>query len=763
MKGLTELLSVFVLVTLAFGPAAADHVSVTIDLPHSSEYSITAEQQGQRIAFDECGYVMTPGCPMLPTRTVLVGLPPGARVRSVEVERAGGQEFAGTFRVVPAPIPVSLASRDTHSEHRDRMGLHHSFRDDGVYCSDDAYPAEAASVTASGSLRGYGYVAIRVSPCAYHSLSGRLICYTSADITVEYELPAPGGAEAAMLESARSQALSDRSGGDRASELFINFDEVRDLYGPDGDAPEATLATYDYVIITTSGLSGAVTASNFVSWKTMLGYSVRIVLVTDPEIAGQSGGDLAEQIRNFLRAYYITWGIEYVLMVGDYATVPMRYCYPDSSNHTSTVGTPGGPGGEVPTDYYYADLSSSDADSWDSDGDGYHGEYGQDNVDLMPEVYVGRIPIDNSTRITYALDKTVTFEQDTGAWKNNALHAGAFWYFTHELSDTTPAMDAAHYLSYIEDDIMSGWTVSKYTEQAGLEASAYPGTPLTHAALTTDWRTGQYAVMNWGAHGWTNSVARKVWELDDGDGIPENHEFGWPDMVALWSNLDDDYPSIVTSASCLVGYPEPNASGNLAIDMLTLQSWGPSVGIISSARSPYGTSSWPPGGSESIIYEFNDLMINGSQKVGQAFYNSKFFCNSNYGWDHYADYINMFTFNLFGDPSLTREGIDVAGLPPASTGEKLTRLARLIASPSPAAQDVGVRYYIPSESPVRLEVFDVTGRRVRTFSGLPSGRGWHETTWDRCSDEGRPVSSGIYWMRLSLPDQARTASIICLR
>jgi hypothetical protein len=615
-----------------------------------------------------------------------------------------------------------------------------------------------ARITGSGSLREYRYVAVAVCPCVYHPQSGRLTRYDSAVLRVTYELGPSAG-----LKPQGEHVGTGGPADDRASSLLANYDQIRDLYVPSGPPAPAPLQTYDYVIITTSDLAGAVTASDFITWKTSLGYSVRTVLITDPEISGQPGDDLAEQIRNFLRAYYSVWGIEYVLLVGDYATVPMRYCYPDSTNHTNTAGTPGGSGGEVPTDYYYADLSDSDEASWDSDGDGYYGEYGQDTPDFMPEVYVGRVPINNTTRITYALDKTVTFEQDTGAWKNSALHGGAFWYFTHELSDTSPAMDGAKFLAYIQSDIMSGWTVSRYSEQSGLEKSVYPWPALTHTAFTDDWRTGQYAVVNWGAHGWTDGVARKVWETDDGDGIPEPAEFGWPDMVTTASTLDDDYPSIVCAASCLVGYPEPNAWNNMGIKMLTRPSWGPSVGVISSARSPYGVADWPPGGSESIIYEFNDMMIIGLEKVGEAFYNSKFYCTSNYGWDHWAEYVNMYTFNLFGDPSLAREGIDPAGVPHGHDGDTRGERARLVASPSPARASVTIRYYVPSPAPHRLDIFDVLGRRVWSLEPSSSSSGWHRAVWDGRGQDGGAVASGVYWVRLMLPDDTLTERVMCLR
>ena len=211
---------------------------------------------------------------------------------------------------------------------------------------------------------------------------------------------------------------------------------------------------------------------------------------------------------------------------------------------------------------------------------------------------------------------------------------------------------------------MDGWTISHYSEQAGLETSVYDWPALSETAFISDWRTGQYAVVNWQGHGWTDGAARKVWSWDDGDGVPEGNEISWPYFITMYSNLDDDYPSIVTAVSCYVGCPEPAPGGNLGIDLLTDPSSGASVGVIASARSPYGALDWPnnPGGSYSIIYEFNRYMINESKKVGQALYDSKFYCNQNYGWDHYAEYLDMFTFNLYGDPSLVREGTEPAAL-----------------------------------------------------------------------------------------------------
>ncbi len=408
-----------------------------------------------------------------------------------------------------------------------------------------------------------------------------------------------------------------------------------------------------YLILTTNSIANAVETSDFITWKQSLGYTIRFVNVSDSIIQTQPGNDLPEQIRNFLREYYSIWNVQFLLIIGDIDTIPMRYCYPNPQNHEFDIFDH--TSGEVPTDYYYADLSLSDSESWDLDGDGFYGEYTEDQPDFVADIYVGRIPINGISNIDYTLHKIVDFEQDTGTWKHNALHAGAFFYFSREIQGYD-AMDGAVLSYYIEKDLMDSWLISHYSEQQGLETSIYDWPPLSEHSFISDWSTNKYSIVNWQGHGWTDRVARKVWTHDDGDTIPEGSEISWPNFITRSSNLDDDYPSIVTAVSCYVGCPEedPNAHGNLGIDLLTDPSFGAAVAVVASARSPYGSEDWPdtPGGSDHIIYEFNKNVIVNEESVAEALYHSKYYCNTNYGWDNYAEYIDMFTFNLFGDPSM---------------------------------------------------------------------------------------------------------------
>lgn len=423
---------------------------------------------------------------------------------------------------------------------------------------------------------------------------------------------------------------------------------------------------YDYVIITDDSLVNSITSSNFIPWKESIGLNVKILVTSDSLIRDQSGDDLPAKIRNFLREYYQNWGINYVLIVGSHETIPMRYCYPDPDNHNFDIYSWSN-GGEVPTDYYYADLSKSDEESWDSDGDGYYGEFKEDEPDFKAEVFVGRIPTSEPLKIIYTLNKIVTFEQDVSDWKNNALHAGSMLFYKYEnwQYEIDHDIDGATCLNAIEENIMDDWTIDHLSEQDGLSPSIFKWDPLTEPNFTKEWRDGKYSVVNWAGHGSAVGVGRTIWNWDDGDDIPEhtgNEIIGKP-QIDIWSNLEDDYPSIVFAVSCLVGYPELVGYGNLGIEMLVDESFGAAVAICSATRPAAITVNFTQthSGAEALCYEFNHYMINGpegAEPIGTALYESKYYVHHNFGWDNwYYEYKNMYNYNLYGDPSMRREGV----------------------------------------------------------------------------------------------------------
>jgi hypothetical protein len=730
---------------------------------HAGPYEVTDAAMGQRIEMGGFGHLMIPGSPRLPMKRFLIALPPGARAVSVEVVSTRSSELPAAYEVEPFPPIMLLPDMPRYDQAMQRIEHEWQSRYDAIYLSDTPFPRDVAWLAGSGALRKYSYAALAFCPFTYYPRSGCLAYHSEVTVAVSYDLPAVGSPEEALMR----KLVHDRAADEEAAMLFENFHEAAKLYQA-GDTQVAPLMeTYDYVIITTSDLLGAVAASDFPVWKSALGYSLKTVLITDTEITSQPGVDLAEQIRNFLRAYYATWGIEYVLFVGDYATVPMRICYPDSAFHVYDPSDPGLVAPGTPTDYYYADLSFPDAVSWDSDGDGYPGEYGQDSPDFLAEVAVGRIPVNDSTRITYTLDKLVDFEQDTGAWKSRALHAGAILFFENQNHGDYPFIDGATCLDSIETGLMGGWTVDHFSEQAGLVTSLFPWPALTEAAFTSAWGTGEYAVVNWSGHGWCDGAYRTVWEWDDGDGVPEsgNGELSSYRFIGLGSsNLDDDHPSIVFAISCNVGYPDPNPYGNLGIDLLTLPGWGTSAGIVSSARPAAVSGDWKahPGGTESICFEFNRYMIDEGEKVGDALYDGKYYATTNYGWDNAYEYMDLYNFNLYGDPAMEAGGA-VAGV--ADGRDRGVDAVLLLGpnEPNPFLSATEVRWAISEAGQVRITVHDVRGRQVGTLADQRYEAGEFRVMWDGTGDAGESLAPGLYFIAVEAGSHKAVRKIVLLK
>jgi len=74
---------------------------------------------------------------------------------------------------------------------------------------------------------------------------------------------------------------------------------------------------------------------------------------------------------------------------------------------------------------------------------------------------------------------------------------------------------------------------------------------------------------------------------------------------------------------------------------------------------------------------------------------------------------------------------------------------RLLAPvPNPFNPSTAIRYHLPAGGAVRVAVFDLAGRRVRTLVHDERPRGDHEAFWDGRDDSGREVGSGTYLVRL---------------
>jgi len=121
-----------------------------------------------------------------------------------------------------------------------------------------------------------------------------------------------------------------------------------------------------------------------------------------------SGRDKPEQIKLFIRDSIEKYGIKYVLLVGYFRIIPVRYVY-NSDSEPFFI-----------SELYYADIYDKNGSfsSWDTNNNGIFGEWkgteAQDkDIDLYPDVYVGRLACRNILEVKIMVDKIITYETST--------------------------------------------------------------------------------------------------------------------------------------------------------------------------------------------------------------------------------------------------------------------------------------------------------------------------------------------------------------
>jgi len=108
----------------------------------------------------------------------------------------------------------------------------------------------------------------------------------------------------------------------------------------------------------------------------------------------------------------------------------------------------------------------------------------------------------------------------------------------------------------------------------------------------------------------------------------------------------------------------------------------------------------------------------------------------------------------------------IAGGPtaaPASGGPE-TRLLSAAPNPfRPGEGAVALALQLAAPARVRLAVYDVAGRRLRTLLAAPLGAGEHVARWDGRDERGRPAATGVYLCRLEAGAASRALRIVLLR
>jgi hypothetical protein len=83
--------------------------------------------------------------------------------------------------------------------------------------------------------------------------------------------------------------------------------------------------------------------------------------------------------------------------------------------------------------------------------------------------------------------------------------------------------------------------------------------------------------------------------------------------------------------------------------------------------------------------------------------------------------------------------------------------------PNPAASGVHFGFQMPEPARVALEIFDVSGARLRTLTSARLEAGPHSQDWNLRDDANRPVAAGVYLSRLTVGTWSKTRRVAVIR
>ncbi|HET9887626.1 MAG TPA: C25 family cysteine peptidase [bacterium] len=320
-------------------------------------------------------------------------------------------------------------------------------------------PASSGVSLGGGTMDGYRIHSVALFPVRWNKNTKEVL------LTEDFDVELVTRAESAPRELVHQRATSVDNLFAEAMRLFVvNANEVPAVsdegsaheggFAP-RDLPSVEGSEVDMVIITTAAMQA--NFQTLANWKTKKGVPC-VVRTTDwIETNYPAGNDLPERMRSFIRDAYTKWGTRYVLMAGDYAQVPPREVF----NRFFFAG-----GKYIPTDQYYVCLEGT----WNSDGDERFGEGAfqsdaGDDVDLYPDLFVGRASVQTVTEANTFVNKCLTYEKTppAGYVKTHGVFGEVLFPHDWEFGDPPGeiSLDGKTLCEVLDGEVDGTWTRHK--------------------------------------------------------------------------------------------------------------------------------------------------------------------------------------------------------------------------------------------------------------------------------------------------------------
>ena len=351
-------------------------LNYSFNLPRINTINIDG-QLYHEIIVDNASCFGNPEEPCLPIKSAYLLLPYHTKIDKIMVEPQEKTSLGTGYNILPVskPIPISMLKQiEPPSKNLD------------IYNSDSLFPGKLYDKIGVYSFRGYQILVLSLYPVQYEPTSGEVFYYSNLKIKIQTVEDTTintyyNGLTSDKLEVmkkvdnpsiADTYPISNTVFSDRYDMLIITVDEFKDAFEPLKQAHDPR------------------------------GVSTRIKTLRDINILPNTV--TAEDIRDFIRAEYTTYNIEYVLLGGDWNFVPAKMLFVSGMDedqwYYETL---------MPSDLYYACLDGPynyDGDSnWGEPNDGEDGG----DVDLIAEVYVGRACVDSVEEVHNFVNKTINY------------------------------------------------------------------------------------------------------------------------------------------------------------------------------------------------------------------------------------------------------------------------------------------------------------------------------------------------------------------
>jgi hypothetical protein len=650
MKRASFVLVGILLVALLSLPAFAGRGKINFRIDNPSPGLQMNDKGETAVTMPETGRGGGPGQPALPYKVVRLAIPPEAVASSVRVQVTHGNinRLPGEFDVEPAP-PIRTMNGGAAIWGSD-AGRIVNGRDTGVYGGNGMFPKDWSEVSQSiGELRRYRFVTVTVFPVRFKPSENALFHAGRIDIEVSFEVQKPQNVR--RLNDCGQELLARR--------VLANFDDTLVWYskhclarsdGPGGIA-----------IITTEDIQdGSELLEDYMEMRSGQGHDIDVYTEADWDVS--TGGlldDRSDRIRHWLQENYESLDLGYVILIGNpdpYGDflygVPMKKCVTTSDPEVGEMTSL--------TDFYFADLTGT----WDADGNGTVCEWGVDELDLMPEVFVGRIPVysDGPMAVDEMLAKIIEYEQESESgdvgWRRRVMFPSSIYFFK---AADTPRSDGASVAEWaIREELRPrGMLWTTLYEIEGIKPSIFENDfPLTSPNVVDQWVRGYGLVFLMG-HGSSGGVYRSIWTADsNGNNLAEDNEISQPAFfsVDMPHMISDSPPAFVIHAACSNGVPSD--ANNLGYTLLRRGA----IATVSASDLALGwywpnqvTEEWkeqavPNGDMSSMNADYASNLFEG-MGAGEAFgttiantANTYVQGSSNLSW------YQKTLFNLYGDP-----------------------------------------------------------------------------------------------------------------